>query len=57
MYDLENKIVAEVKVNPDKKGFFSFGKAKTTMNFISGGIYEVTDKFIYKFQKLKPKYF
>jgi hypothetical protein len=25
-YDLENKLIMEIKANPDKKGFFSMSK-------------------------------
>ena len=46
----------EIKMNPDKKGFFSFGKAETTIDYMSGGIYRVNDKFIEKFLLLKPNF-
>lgn len=54
-YDLKNKLVLEIKVNPDKGGFFK--SSNSTIDYMAGGIYRVNDKFIEKFKCLKPHYY
>lgn len=54
-FDLQNKLVFEVKVNPEKKGFFK--SATQPMNYFLGGVYRVNDKFISKFLTLKPHFY
>jgi len=54
-YDLANKLVFEVKLNPDKKGLFK--SSTQPIDYFAGGIYRVTDKFITKFKSLKPAYY
>lgn len=54
-YDLTNKLVSEVKINPDKKGLFK--SSTQPIDYIAGGIYRVTEKFIAKFNNLKPAYY
>ena len=56
-YDIENKLILELILNPDKKKFWQFRKAETTMDYLEGGIYKVNNKFITKFQNLKPRYY
>lgn len=54
-YDIKNKLVLDIKVNPDKKGFFK--SAGCTMDYMAGGIYRVNDKFIAKLKSLHPHYY
>lgn len=54
-YDIKNKLVFEVKVNPEKKGLFK--SATMPIDYFVGGIYRVNDKFITKFNSLKPKFY
>ncbi|KAL4482280.1 hypothetical protein ABPG72_018061 [Tetrahymena utriculariae] len=54
-FDIKNKLVLDIKVNPDKKGFFK--SAGCTMDYMAGGIYRVNDKFITKLKSLHPHYY
>lgn len=40
-WDFDNDLFCEIFFNPDKKGFFSRKKPKTTEDSYKGGIYQI----------------
>ena len=48
-------IVLELSYNPNKKGFFSLGKAETPSDYFEGTLKKVTKDFMEEFESKKTK--